>query len=102
MSKSDKIYGNSQRPRISVLRSNKYISAQVIDDQKGVTILSKSSKSINVKGTTIENAMKTGELIGEAIKEKKIAEVVFDRGSYRYHGQVKALAEGIRKAGIKF
>lgn len=102
MAKTDKIYGTSKKPRVSVFRSNMYISAQAIDDEKGVTILSNSSKEIADKGTAVEKSLKTGELIGEALKSKKIAEIVFDRGAYRYHGQVKSLAEGIRKAGIKF
>ena len=102
MAKTEKIYGTSKKPRVSVFRSNKYISAQVIDDENGVTILSKSSKEIDAKSTAIEKSFKTGELLGEAMKDKKIVEITFDRNTYRYHGRVKSLAEGIRKAGIKF
>jgi large subunit ribosomal protein L18 len=67
-----------------------------------VTILSKSSKSIETKQKPAEKAFETGKSLGEDLKSKKIAEVVFDRNRYRYHGQVKSLAEGIRQAGIKF
>lgn len=102
MAKTEKIYGTNKKPRVSVFRSNKYISAQVINDETGVTILSKNSKEVDIKSTTIEKSFKTGELLGEALKTKKIVEIVFDRGVYRYHGQVKSFADGIRKAGIKF
>lgn len=102
MAKTHKIFGTSQKPRITVFRSNKFISAQVIDDAKGVTILSASSKGLKEKNTAVEKALQTGKELGEAIKVKKISEVVFDRNNYRYHGQVKSLADGIREAGIKF
>lgn len=102
MAKTNKIFGTSQKPRIAVFRSNRFISVQVVDDQKGITLLSDSSKGIKDKGTAVEKALKTGKALGENIKSKKISEVVFDRNSYRYHGQVKSLADGLREAGIKF
>lgn len=101
MSKTAKIYGTDQKPRVCVFRSNKYISAQVIDDAKGVTLLSKSSQTVAGKQKPVDRALETGKLLGAEIKAKKIAGVVFDRNSYRYQGQVKSLADGIREAGIK-
>lgn len=101
MAKTNKIFGTSQKPRIAVFRSNRFISAQVIDDEKGITILSQSSKEIKEKKTAVEKALQTGKALGEAIKGKKISEVVYDRSIYRYHGQVKSLADGLRAAGIK-
>lgn len=102
MSKTEKIFGSNTKPRICVLRSNKYISAQLIDDENGVTILSMNSKKIDKKSTPVEKAFETGKALGEAAKAKKVTEAVFDRGTYRYHGRVKSLADGIREAGIKF
>ena len=102
MAKTEKIFGTDQRPRVTVFRSNSYISAQVIDDIKGSTLLSLTSKKVEGKGKPVEKAFETGKSLGEAIKAKKISEIVYDRNNYRYHGQVKSLADGIREAGIKF
>ena len=99
----------SERPRLVVFRSNKHIYAQIIDDKKGETRVSawdgevdkvKSPKS-KVKNR-IEMAGLVGEKLAEKAKKVKIKEVVFDRGGYKYHGQVKALAEGARKGGLDF
>ncbi len=97
--------GTAARPRISVFRSNRAISVQFIDDEKGHTLLAFSSKKLpekEQKQNKTMQAMRVGEEAGKIAKERGIARAVFDRGSYRYHGRVKALAEGIRKAGIHF
>jgi len=98
-----KMEGNSTRPRLSVYRSNKQIYCQLIDDSKGVTLASASSAEEAVAGTNkSEVAKKVGELIGSRAQSINIAEVVFDRGGYLFHGRVKALAEGARSTGLKF
>jgi len=102
-----KISGDKDCPRLYVFRSLKHIYAQIIDDEKGKTLVSvndieiKNKKGIAEKGK-ISIASMIGELIAEKAKEKKITKVVFDRGGYKYHGRVKALAEGARSAGLKF
>ena len=92
----------SNRPRLSVYRTNTCISAQIIDDVKGVTLCFASSKGLKTKGTKSDLAKEVGKTIAEKAKEKKIAEIVFDRGRYAYHGRVKALAEGAREGGLSF
>ena len=95
---------NQKRYRLDVYRSNKYIYAQIID-RKGDTLVSVTSRSVS-KGKDekgkIDNSYKTGKLIAEKAKAKKIKEVVFNRGCYRYHGRVEALAKGARDGGLKF
>ena len=95
--------GTSQRPRLSVFRSNKAIYAQLIDDAKGHTIVAASSSEIDEKARL--NAA-TSKSVGKKVAEKALAsgvsEVVFDRNGYLYHGNVKALAEGAREGGLKF
>lgn len=96
--------GRRQLHRLSVFRSNKYLYAQIIDDTSARTIVSASDiseKSREVKNK-IERAQKIGELIAKAALAKKIKLVVFDRGGYKYHGRVKALAEGARVGGLQF
>lgn len=88
------IKGTSERPRLSVFRSNKYIYAQLIDDVKSITLLS--------AGGAKKTASKVGENLAEKALEKGIKKVVFDRGGYKYHGQIRNLAEGARKGGLKF
>lgn len=98
-----KISGTAKRPRLNVFRSLKYLYAQLIDDQKGVTVLSAKDTEIKdkkIKG--IDLAFKVGELIAERAKKADIKEIVFDKSSYKYHGRVKSLAEGARKGGLKF
>ncbi len=96
-----KIFGTTEMPRLSVFKSNKYISAQVIDDLKGITLASAHSK--DVKGKTMqEKSELVGTAIAEMAKGKKIIKVVFDRGGFIYTGNVKALAEGARKGGLQF
>ena len=99
-----KISGTPERPRLNVFRSGTNIYAQIIDDTKGVTLVSASSleKGFEGAGNNCEAAAKVGEAIGQRAKDKGIDTVVFDRGGYLYHGRVKALAEGARKAGLEF
>jgi large subunit ribosomal protein L18 len=101
-----KISGTPERPRLSVFRSNFYISAQIIDDSKGVTLTMASSQDkdlVKKKGTkNIEMAKKVGQLLAKRAKEKQITQVVFDKGGYLYHGKVKALADGAREGGLEF
>lgn len=87
--------------RISVQRSNTAISAQVIDDEKGVTLLSVSSNEIKEQMNPSKKAFAAGELLGKKSADKKFGAIFFDRGRYRYHGRVKAFAEGMRAGGIK-
>jgi large subunit ribosomal protein L18 len=102
-----KIFGTKMHPRLCVYRSLKHIYAQLIDDSRQETLLSVSSLSIEVKkgipyGGNIEAAKKVGLLLASKAKEKGINEVVFDRGGYKYHGRIKALAEAAREGGLKF
>ncbi len=97
------IVGNSSRPRLSVFRSLRHISVQVIDDSKGVTLLSSSDAKVDAKGKKpVEVAALVGADIAKQAVAAKITEVVFDRGSYRYHGRVQALAEAARENGLQF
>ncbi len=94
---------NAERLRLSVFRSNKYIFAQLIDDEKGKTIIGVSEKSLkNKEGTKTEKAKALGLLMASKAKAKKITKIVFDRGSYSYHGRVKNIAEGLREGGLEF
>lgn len=98
-----RISGTADRPRVCVSRSLQHIYAQAIDDIGAKTIVAASDlelKKTDQNGTKSEKAQKVGELIGKKLQDKKITTVVFDRGGYRYHGRIKSLAEGIRKAGI--
>ena len=99
-----KVYGDSNKPRLAVYKSNKNIYVQAIDDLNHTTIGSAStlSKELKVERLTIDAAKKVGELMGDILNKNKIEEAVFDRGGYIYHGRVKALADGIREKGIKF
>lgn len=99
------ISGTTLVPRLNVFKSNANISVQIIDDEKGVTLVSASSldKSLNIKnGSNIEAAKLVGKSIAEKAKKAKIKKVVFDRGGYLYHGRVKALAEAARENGLEF
>ena len=99
-----KIHGTPERPRMTVYKSNAYTYVQVIDDVAGATLAAASNLEKDQRGiaNTVAALGKLGELIGERLKAKKITTVVFDRNGYRYHGKVKAVAEGARKAGISF
>ena len=99
-----KISGTADRPRLCVYRSNAHISAQVIDDVAGVTLVSASTqeKAFEGNGGNKEAAKLVGKMIGERAVAKGITEVVFDRGGYLYHGRVSELADGAREGGLKF
>ena len=99
-----KVSGTSERPRLNVFRSETNIYAQIIDDTKGVTLVSASSleKSFEGTGSNMEAAKKVGQIVAERAKAAGIEAVVFDRGGYLYHGRVKALAEGAREGGLQF
>jgi large subunit ribosomal protein L18 len=100
-----KVSGSSDVPRMSVYRSNKQISVQIIDDIAGNTLMAASSLNKEIadfKGNKTQQADKVGELIAKRALEKGITQVVFDRNGFLYHGRVKALAEAARKGGLKF
>ena len=90
------------RPRLSVFRSSKNIYAQIIDDEKGVTLVSASSLALKLKGNKTEVARQVGRALAEKALALGIKQVAFDRGPYKYHGRVKALAEGAREGGLEF
>ena len=97
--------GTTERPRLNVFRSNANITAQIIDDEKGVTLVSASTLEKELKitnGGNVEAAKVIGKTIAERAKKAKIKEVVFDRGGYLYHGRVQALAEAARENGLEF
>ena len=96
------VTGTTQRPRLSVNISNRHISAQLIDDEKSISIAGVSSESIKAKGNMSEKAALVGEEIAKKAKAKKIKKVAFDRGSRLYHGRIKALADAARKGGLEF
>ena len=98
-----KIHGTAACPRVSVFRSNKFIYASLIDDDNHKTLASTSSAKLGLENpSNMDAATKTGEKLAEMAKELKIEKVVFDRSGYLYHGQVKALAEALRKGGLVF
>jgi len=95
------------RARLTVFRSSKHIYVQLIDDDKGVTVaaassLEKALREAGTKGADVDAAKAVGKLIAERAKEKNIKDVVFDRGSYLYHGRIKALADAAREGGLNF
>ena len=99
-----KVSGTSQKPRLSVFRSNKDIYAQLIDDATGTTLASANSRQKDLagnKGTKVEQSALVGRAIAEKAKSLGIEIAVFDRGGYLYHGRVKAVADGAREAGLK-
>lgn len=99
-----KIAGTAERPRLAVHYSNKNIYAQLIDDDKGITLASASTldKEVDSTGANIPTAEKVGSLIAKRAKDAKVEDVIFDRGGYIYHGKVKALADAARQEGLKF
>lgn len=103
-----KILGTSERPRLVVYRSLKYVYGQIVDDSKEKMILSASNLSKDIKKdvskakSKIESSKMVGEYIAKIAKDKKIKKVVFDRNGYKYHGRIKAFAEGARQAGLDF
>ncbi len=100
-----KIKGTADKPRVAIYKSNQFTYAQVIDDISGKTLIAVSDyagkKTKAAKGTKIEKATSNGKALAEALKKKGIETVVFDRGGFKYHGRIKALADGLREAGIK-
>ena len=100
-----KVAGTGERPRLAIYRSLNHIYAQIIDDESGRTIASASTTEKDLRGGTggnIEAAQRVGRAIAERATAKGITSVVFDRGGYRYHGRVKALADGAREGGLQF
>jgi large subunit ribosomal protein L18 len=98
-----KVRGSAERPRISVFRSNRGVFAQVIDDDSGRTLAAAGWTEGELSGLKpLEQAKRVGELLAQRAAEAGVQEVVFDRGGYRYHGRVRALAEGAREGGLKF
>jgi large subunit ribosomal protein L18 len=100
-----KVAGTAERPRLAVYRSLKHIYAQLVDDDRGVTLLgvSDGSEGLAVEGSgKMAKARATGKLIAEKAKAAGIGKVVFDRGGYRYHGRVRAVADGAREGGLEF
>ena len=98
-----KVRGSAERPRLAIFRSLNHIYAQVIDDDNGVTLASASTTEKDLRGSTggnVEAARRVGQAIAERLREKGITAVVFDRGGFRYHGRVRALAEAAREAGL--
>ena len=98
-----KVRGTAERPRLAVFRSNKHISAQVIDDDSGRTVASVNWIEADLRSLKpMEQAKRAGELLAERAKAAGIETAVFDRGGYQYHGRVQALAEGAREGGLNF
>jgi large subunit ribosomal protein L18 len=99
-----RLAGSTERPRLSVFRSNKGIYAQVIDDVAGKTLVSVSSlsKDFSASGNKVEQSKAVGKLIAEKALAAGVSKVVFDRNGYLYHGRVKSLADGAREAGLDF
>ena len=98
-----KLNGTAERPRLNVFRSNKYIYAQVIDDGRGHTLAQASSREEDLGAASrMETSKAVGQRLAERAKEAGVGAVVFDRGGYRYHGNVRALAEGAREGGLQF
>ncbi|MCL2008800.1 MAG: 50S ribosomal protein L18 [Treponema sp.] len=99
-----RISGTPEKPRMTVFRSNKSLSIQIIDDTKGHTLASASTleKELKKIKANIKGAAELGEVMGKRLIEKNIKTVVFDRNGYLYHGLVKAMADGARKAGLEF
>ena len=96
------VSGSALRPRLSVFRSGKNIYAQLIDDASGRTLVSASTTELKAKAKKTDASSEVGKLLAEKAKAKEITAVVFDRGGYKYHGRVKALADGAREGGLTF
>jgi large subunit ribosomal protein L18 len=98
-----KVHGTAERPRVSVFRSNRGISAQLIDDEAGRTLAAVNWTEADLRDLArADQPRRAGELLAERAKAAGVTEVVFDRGGYQYHGRVRALAEGARDAGLTF
>ena len=97
-----RVFGLPDRPRLCVFRSLNYTYAQLIDDVNGVTLVSASTRGLKLKGKKVDASMELGKAIAEKAKSKGVKGVVFDRGGYKYHGRVKAVAAGAREGGLEF
>jgi large subunit ribosomal protein L18 len=97
-----KVAGTAERPRLAVFRSNRGISAQLVDDQAGRTLASASWQAVSASGSKTDQAAAVGKALADAAKKAGIDTCVFDRAGYLYHGRVKALAEGAREGGLSF
>ena len=97
-----RVSGTAEKPRLSVFRSLNHIYAQLIDDEKGATLVSASTKEVGKKTGKLDKAAAVGQLIAEKALKIGIKAVVFDRGGYKYHGRIKSLAEAARTGGLKF
>ena len=98
-----KLHGDATRPRLAVFRSNRYIYAQIIDDEAGRTVVAASSQEpgLRDRSLTVDTAVEVGKLVAQRAKDAGVETVVFDRGGFKYHGRVKALAEAAREGGLK-
>jgi large subunit ribosomal protein L18 len=97
-----KLSGTTEKPRLSVFKSNKGIYAQIIDDVQGHTIAAASSKEVGTSGVNVNTAKEVGKKLAEKAGANGVEKVVFDRGGYLYHGRIKALADGAREGGLNF
>ena len=99
-----KVHGTAERPRLAVFKSNRYIYAQIIDDDAGRTLAAASSQEAGLRGNslTVEHSAEVGKVLAERAAAASVGEVIFDRGGYPFHGRVKALADAVREAGVKF
>lgn len=96
-----KIFGTAEKPRLAVFRSNKYTYVQLIDDAKGQTLVAASTKELNKRGKKVELAKLLGNLIAEKAKKTGVKSAILNRSFYKYHGRIKAVAEGARESGLK-
>lgn len=97
-----RVSGTAERPRLAVFRSNRYMYAQLIDDVKGITLVSASDLSLSDKMNKVERARTVGKTLAENAKKVEISSVIFDRGGFSYRGRVQALADAAREAGLQF
>jgi len=97
-----KIFGTAKLPRLNITKSLNHLYLQLIDDQKGKTLVSLHTKNLKIKGAKVDVAKSAGQKLAEQALSRKIDKCVFDKASYLYHGRVKAAAEGARQAGLKF
>jgi len=99
-----RVHGTPAEPRLAVFRSNRYIYAQVIDDDSGRTLAAASSqeKTMRTKTLTVETAVEVGKLVASRARDAGVGRVVFDRGGFAYHGRIKALADSAREEGLEF
>jgi large subunit ribosomal protein L18 len=97
-----KVKGTKKKPRLVVFRSLQFIYGNIIDDDKGVTMAWANSREIKNQQYNKDVALATGKLLAERAKKAKITEIIFDRAGYKYHGKIKALADGARQGGLKF